>query len=391
MYDEILKELSIIGSDDVLKIVFSDSKSEVPKAVIRPVLLKNKKAWQCEKIKNNSAFHENFSEDGLAAYAAAILDEYRFRQINIFATQKNLSFRISKKQKVSRSESFANIKAASEDRIQSHDRAKKYILTEGTPVSALIDLGVFDENYRIIKSKYDKYKQINRFVELIDDEFRDYKGGGLTIVDYGCGKSYLSFVIYYYFTHIKNINVKIIGFDIKSEIVDDCNKIAVKYGYDNLKFVTGDITRQKLADINPDMLITLHLCDTATDHALYFALQGKIRYIFSVPCCQHELNRQIKNSGDFSLILRHGLYKERFAAILTDCIRCEALESFGYDVDVIEFVDFSNTPKNALIRARLSNRHKSGIIDKRAVSLLERFGASHTLVDLLKSDYGNDY
>ena len=243
-----------------------------------------------------------------------------------------------------------------------HDRKKSYILTEGMSVMPLVDLGIFDADMRVKKSKYDKYRQINRFLEIIADSFKngaaDSSAYGsadvFTIIDFGCGKSYLTFLIYYYFSFILRKHVRIFGYDVKCEVVARCNEIAAKYGYGGIVFEYADISRQMPADIHADMMVTLHACDTATDYALYYAIKNKVHHIFSVPCCQHELNAKIKRSDEFSLLLRHGLYKERFSAILTDCVRCEILKDMGYGVDVVEFVSPENTLKNAMIRATLS-------------------------------------
>jgi len=300
----------------------------------------------------------------------ALLAEYNFREINIIAAGKAIHFRITKRGKLFRDEilnqvqndggAARRLRAEILNQVQndgaktlrndggaaehsdigaaehicdaygglSHDRQKSYILSEGMPILPFVDLGVFDKNYRIIKSKYDKFRQINRFIEIIADEFDGVNLGGsrdgyIKIMDFGCGKSYLTFFIYYYFTQVRNTNVRIIGYDIKKKVVARCNEIAEKYGYESLKFVEGDVSAiasafgaQPDSETPPDMLITLHACDTATDQALYYAIKNRVKYIFSVPCCQHELNAQVKGDGGLSLLFSHGLYKERFAAFI---------------------------------------------------------------------------
>ena len=233
-----------------------------------------------------------------------------------------------------------------------HDRQKTYLLPEGENIPALVDLGVFTPDFRIVKSKYDKYRQINRFIQLIDDEFAGTQRKSLTILDFGCGKSYLTFIMYYYFTVKRGMDVHIIGYDLKADVVEHCNAVAARYGYDRLRFVTADVTKDRLYDEHIDMVVTLHACDTATDYALYYAIQKQADYIFSVPCCQHEINAQIQKGGELDLFLRHGIVKERVCALLTDSIRAAALEDMGYRTDMIEFVDLEHSPKNIMLRAR---------------------------------------
>ena len=181
----------------------------------------------------------------------------------------------------------------------------------------------------------------------------------ITILDFGCGKSYLTFLVYYYFVKIKQIKAKIIGYDIKKDVVENCNKIAKKYNYDGLEFILSDVKKDQLFEGKVDMVITLHACDTATDFALDFAIKNRVKHIFSVPCCQHEVNMSIKKAGDFDILLNDGLIKERFSALLTDAVRVEILRAKGYSVDVIEFVDFAHSPKNLMIRAKFNSVIKS--------------------------------
>jgi len=377
MYNEIINELLNFEYGAVAKVVFSDSNTKV---TLKPILLKKNKAWQCERIVNNKAFHENIPDSELGAFVEKLLSECQFKNINIFTIDRVVSFRITKKNKVFRSETAAETKKPVE---LNHDRGKNYILADGMPIQPLVDLGVFTKDFHIVKSKHDKFRQINKFIEIIASGLRDYNKSELTIVDFGCGKSYLTFIVYYYFVFIKNIDVKIIGYDLKSEVVADCNRIAEKYGYNNLSFVEGDVTKTELYTGDVDMIITLHACDIATDYALAYAIKRKIKRIFSVPCCQHEINAQISCNDEYSILLRHGLYKERFSALLTDCIRCEVLSNAGYDVDVIDFVDFSNTPKNAMIRANYTGKGKRDYEDDNLKKIAARFGIDHTLLRLL--------
>ena len=387
MYNEIIQEISSLNKDDINKIVLSKSKHEIQKATVRPILLKNNRKWQIEKIINNQAFHSNIEYHDLESDVLSLLEKYEFCDINIILRGKTISYRVSKKKKLFRNEHKTAVK---NNTILSHDVPKKYILEEGMPILPLVDLGVFDSNFNVKKSKYDKYKQINRFVEIIADEFKSYDKDELTIIDFGCGKSYLTFIIYYYFAFVKKINVKIMGFDLKDDVVKHCNAIAEKYNYKNIRFITGDISKIETCQEHVDMIITLHACDTATDYALFFAIKNKIKHIFSVPCCQHEVNQQISNKNEFSIILRHGLYKERFSAILTDAIRCEVLQDHGYEVDVVEFVDFENTPKNAMIRAKYKGKQVSLENNMHLKKIVEEFSIRPTILKLFGEKYLRD-
>lgn len=381
MYSAMFREVSGYDFGEVVRIVFSGSSGDVQKMTIRPLQLKGKIFLQCEKNIGNKVFHINIEPNKFQEIVGGIALSNQFSEVNIFLTDKNITYHVTHKRqsrKVTLLEKKLEVKL-------SHDRKKNYILSEGMEIPALVDLGIFDASFHIIKSKNDKFAQINKFIEIISDSLKTFSDNELTIIDFGCGKSYLTFIVYYYFTFIRNIKTKIIGYDLKSEVIKECQSIASRYGYSGIEFFEGDISRMELYAGNVDMIITLHACDIATDHALWYAIKNSIHYIFSVPCCQQEVNSQIKFKNEYSLFARHGLYQERFSAIFTDCIRCEALKNFGYEVDVVEFVDFSNTPKNAMIRAEL----KRPPLDKKCTDLNElvnSFNVSQTLLTLINKE-----
>lgn len=348
------------------------------KVIIRPVMIKGEERYQIESFRDNKAFHRNLGSAGLLRVCADELDG-RYRQA-LIVTQESSAQYILKARGGYKRRLQASVPAPGGGS-KAHDREKSYILTEGENIPALVDLGVFSADFHVVRAKYDKYKQINRFIQLIDDEFSKTDRKEITILDFGCGKSYLTFILYYYFTVKRGIDAKIIGYDLKEDVVEHCNAVAAKYGYTGLRFVRADVTRDVLYDEHIDMIVTLHACNTATDYALWYALKKKAKYIFSVPCCQHEVNSTIRKGGELDIFMSHGIIKERMSALLTDAIRAAVLEDMGYRVDMIEFIDFEHSPKNLMIRAVEGGSRGEKRL-KNARALADKYGFRQTLLKL---------
>lgn len=349
---ELNELLNIFINKNLIDIIISNPKKKdaAAKIKIRPVEIRGGVEYQATSYAGNQVFHKNYQENILRDKLKAwITDDYKQGQFlgngyeaTVLSGKKgNLTIKCKKKDNTNTGRIQAPLK---------HNREKKYILEEGKPVGFMIDLGVMTSEGRIVNSRYDKYRQINRFLEFIEDVLPALdKDKEQTIIDFGCGKSYLTFAMYYYLKILKGYDVRIIGLDLKKDVIEHCNRLAEKYGYDKLKFFVGDIASYNEVS-SVDMVVTLHACDTATDYALYKAVKWGAGVILSVPCCQHEANAQIENE-DLYGILRYGILKERMAAIITDGIRANILEDCGYKTQILEFIDIENTPKNLLIRA----------------------------------------
>lgn len=267
--------------------------------------------------------------------------------------------------------------------ILAHDRSKQYILPEGEPVDFLIGLGVQLPDGRITKNRYDKFRQINRYLEFIEDVLEELpKDRTINIVDFGCGKSYLTFAMYYYLHVKEGRDISVTGLDLKEDVIRHCNELAEKLGYDGLHFELGDIKGYEGME-HVDLVVSLHACDLATDYALEKAVKWGAEVILAVPCCQHELNRQIKNDV-LSPVLQYGLIKERMAALITDAVRAQLLEEQGYDTQILEFIDMEHTPKNILIRAVKRGKMKSQMRGQALARMEDFLGISPTLEKLLQ-------
>jgi len=330
--------------------------------------------WQVEYFENNQAKHKNFELNKIRDFVMQNFPKL-FHQMNVMTTEGEYTALCSKKGSINVTK---NSKNKMDIEIESHNKQKNYIIQEGQDLPFMRDLGIFTSENKIVKNMYDKYKQINKFVEVLHHAFVDYNKSNITILDFGCGKSYLTFVVYYYFKYVRQMQVNVIGYDLKQDVVKYCNQMAQKYDYDNLRFYVNDVTKGDLYTGEVDMLITLHACDIATDYALKYAIQNKVKYVFSVPCCQHEINGQIQEGGDMDIMLKDGLFKERLSALLTDAIRVDIMRDFGYNVDVMEFVDFSHSPKNIMLRCKL-NKTKKSTQNKKVKELQKKYGFEQTL------------
>ncbi|MDO5155790.1 MAG: SAM-dependent methyltransferase [Eubacteriales bacterium] len=379
------------------KIVLSNLKDKTypyQKTVISQVSVKGRVMYQFERFTQKQAFHDNVEPSQLNDSIFQLFPN-TYSQMNIFDAQAQWDYKVTKKGKLLSHTQGSVLKKASVDGVKkivpdvsmelaSHNRKKNYLLKEGTVIPPLVDLGVFTKEGKIVRTMYDKYRQINRFLELVEDVVKDYPNKNLHIVDFGCGKSYLTFILYYYLVEVKGYAVQMTGLDLKEDVIKKCNATAQKYGYSNLKFEMGDINGYQ-TDQPIDMVVTLHACDTATDYALYNAISWKAGIILSVPCCQHEINSQIR-SEDFSILTKYGIVKERVSALMTDAIRANVLTMCGYRTQILEFVDFAASPKNLLIRAvrgQVSGQKKEQA-KKEIDAICKEFSISQTLVKLLE-------
>ena len=323
---------------------------------LRPVLSAGQVAFQAEEFRGKQAFHKNMDASQACAYLTELMGT-AFKQAQAETEGWTASVLVSKKGKISiKRKPKAEIRKPADvlnDAWKSglaHNRKKNYILEEGKAVPFLVDLGVMTKDGKIVNSRYDKFRQINRFLEFIEDILPKLdRSRESVILDFGCGKSYLTFAMYYYLKELKGYPVRIIGLDLKKDVIEKCNGLAVKYGHEKLAFYTGDIASYEGVD-QVGMVVSLDACDTATDFALEKAVRWGAKVILSVPCCQHELNGQMENEL-LEPVLQYGIIRERMAALFTDALRARILECCGYRVQILEFIDMEHTPKNLLIRA----------------------------------------
>ncbi len=364
----------LINEQLVQAVLSGQREKEKPEKVkIRPVELKGEVCFQASALTGTKVLHSNHTREGICEYLREAL-ENGFSQLQVQGIKTDGTVLVSKKGKMTikiKEHSSASVQPV---RMLSHNRVKRYILEEGIPVPFLVDLGVMTKEGKVVNARYDKFRQINRFLEYIEDILPELsREREVTILDFGCGKSYLTFAMYYYLRELRGYDVNIIGLDLKKDVIEKCSRLAESYGYEKLHFYQGDIAEYEGVSA-VDMVVTLHACDTATDFALAKAVDWGAKVILSVPCCQHELNRQIKNEM-LSPILQYGILKERMAALITDGIRAELLREQGYETQILEFIDMEHTPKNLLIRGvKKKNAQDNGKevknLGKDALSLL---------------------
>lgn len=368
---------SVIASNPV-------NRDKISKVKLRPVMVKEQISYQAESFVGTKVYHTNLAPAELAEYMERLMTE-DFKQLEMEAESEKVTALVSKKGKVTinRKKKQQTKKLTAED--MSHNKKKQYVLPKDIPVPFLVDLGVQTQEGKIVNARYDKFRQINRYLEFVRDILPSLpKDRTLTIIDFGCGKSYLTFALYYYLKVVNQYDIRVIGLDLKEDVIAKCNELSKKYGYDGLTFHVGDISTYEGVD-EVDMVVTLHACDTATDYALEKAVRWNAKVILSVPCCQHEVNKQIA-CKELEPVLKYGLIKERISALITDAVRANLLEEQGYETQILEFIDMEHTPKNILIRAvkkqgmRYQNRNQT------SVEQLEAFlQISPTLEKLLNS------
>ena len=394
----LFESIKNIQEDKLIKIVFSDRKSgDFNKVIIKPIILKSAKNIQIESFKDNKAFHKNIDLNNLKELEDS-LKKYidNFKQILLQIEGSDISF-IRKKESFSRKEKESNLIKTSNE----HNKKKQYILNEGDKIDFLIELGLMSVEGKILKSSFNKFKQINKYLEFIDDVIEELKAKKLitnhiNVLDFGCGKSYLTFALYYYLKNYrKDLTFSIVGLDLKKDVIEFCNKLAKKLNYENLEFLNGNIKDyDKSKEV--DLVFSLHACNNATDYSLEKALSLDAKAILAVPCCHHEFFEKIqknKNSEFYNtlkIMADNGVVLDKFATLATDSFRSLSLELCGYKTKMIEFIDMEHTPKNILIKAIKS---KSSNLKEKLVEynkLKEFLGIKPLLEDLIKKYFSID-
>lgn len=359
--EQLRNTLGEVLNGRLMRIIISSPRkgTEVKKIEIRPFEQKEGILFQFSSYRNNQVFHSNYDAVSACEQIAAYMEK-AYRQMEIWHDKKVIHVLISKKGTVTIKEK----KNAAGVKIDlSHNRKKKSVLPQGEVIPFLVELGVQTADGKIVDKRYKKFRQINRFLEFIQDVLPELpQNKKLTIIDFGCGKSYLTFAVYYFLKIMNGYEVRMIGLDLKKDVIEHCNRLAEQFGYEDLTFLQGDISSFEGVD-TVDMVMTLHACDTATDYALDKAVRWGAGVILSVPCCQHEMNGQI-SSNLLQPVLKYGILKERISALMTDGLRAELLEQRGYDVQILEFIDMEHTPKNLLIRGIKKKDNRDSVREK---------------------------
>lgn len=388
---ELLKEN--FENKNITKCIFSNMKGdyEYTKIIIKPLIIKNNFVYQFEQFKNNKAYHSNLTIEESIQKLSTIIEN--FYQYVVFTTEADIQIIRGKKD-------FNMKSTCNQKEICSleHNKVKKYILEEGTPIPFLIRLGIMGEDGKVFKKSYDKFRQINKYLEFIDETIKELKNKKyidthIKAVDFGCGKSYLTFALHYYLKNIQNMTFEVIGLDLKKDVIEHCNQIAKDLNMENIEFLTGDIKDfNKLKNV--DLIFSLHACNNATDYSLLKGLELGAKAILAVPCCQHEFNQKMsqnKKSEFFAFenpIGKHGILLEKFASLATDALRAQALELCGYKTQVMEFIDMEHTPKNILIRGVKENPNKNTLEKKlQEYEVYKKFLGIEPLLDTLLKPY----
>lgn len=388
---ELLKEN--FENKNITKCIFSNMKGdyEYTKIIIKPLIIKNNFVYQFEQFKNNKAYHSNLTIEESIQKLSTIIEN--FYQYVVFTTEADIQIIRGKKD-------FNMKSTCNQKEICSleHNKVKRYILEEGTPIPFLIRLGIMGEDGKVFKKSYDKFRQINKYLEFIDETIKELKNKKyidthIKAVDFGCGKSYLTFALHYYLKNIQNMTFEVIGLDLKKDVIEHCNQIAKDLNMENIEFLTGDIKDfNKLKNV--DLIFSLHACNNATDYSLLKGLELDAKAILAVPCCQHEFNQKMsqnKKSEFFAFenpIGKHGILLEKFASLATDALRAQVLELCGYKTQVMEFIDMEHTPKNILIRGIKENPNKN-ILEKKLqeYEIYKKFLGIEPLLDTLLKPY----
>ena len=388
---ELLKEN--FENKNITKCIFSNMKGdyEYTKIIIKPLIIKNNFVYQFEQFKNNKAYHSNLTVEESIQKLSTIIEN--FYQYVVFTTEADIQIIRGKKD-------FNMKSTCNQKEICSleHNKVKKYILEEGTPIPFLIRLGIMGEDGKVFKKSYDKFRQINKYLEFIDETIKELKNKKyidthIKAVDFGCGKSYLTFALHYYLKNIQNMTFEVIGLDLKKDVIEHCNQIAKDLNMENIEFLTGDIKDfNKLKNV--DLIFSLHACNNATDYSLLKGLELDAKAILAVPCCQHEFNQKMsqnKKSEFFAFenpIGKHGILLEKFASLATDALRAQVLELCGYKTQVMEFIDMEHTPKNILIRGIKENPNKNTLEKKlQEYEVYKKFLGIEPLLDTLLKPY----
>ena len=359
--------------------------AELSKVKVHPVVIGGKQQYQIEEYRGTQVFHTNCTEEKAVEGVVAWLKDGCFKQAELLSVFHQRTLLIGKK-------GTATVKCKKRQEVTSvvtpreHNRKKRYLLEEGTAVPFLVDLGVMTKEGTVVKAKYDKFRQINRFLEFVEDILPALpKDRELTILDFGCGKSYLTFALYHYLRTLNGYDVRIVGLDLKKDVIARCSRLAKEYGYEKLEFLCGDIAGYTGME-TVDMVVTLHACDTATDYALYKAVLWGASVVLSVPCCQHEWNRQMQ-CEPLQPFLQYGIVKERMSALMTDAFRANVMEACGYKTQLLEFIDMEHTPKNILLRAvrrdRKGREPLAECVEREVKELLAYCNTEPTLYRLL--------